>query len=80
MMRKWHSVRRSSIDENNDSVSKSWFVFQHGIVVKLTSAAEFSDAEDLTLKITLNGLSLFKFWKKFVNFMLISKLVQICKK
>jgi len=67
------------VHENNDSVSKSWFVLQHGIVVKLTSAAEFSDAEDLTLKITLNGLSLFKFWKKFVNFMLISKLVQICK-
>src|SRR6218665_111474 len=34
------SVSRGSIDENNDSIS-------HGIVAKLTSAAEFSDAEDL---------------------------------
>jgi len=34
------SVSRSSIDENNDSVS-------HGIVTKLTPVAEFSDAVDL---------------------------------
>src|SRR6218665_3019453 len=39
MMRKC-SVSRGSIDENNYSVS-------HGIVAKLTSAAEFFDAEDL---------------------------------
>ena len=38
MMRKC-SVSRGSIDENNEGVS-------HGIVAKLTSAAEFSDAED----------------------------------
>ena len=38
---------RSSLDENNDSVSKSWIVFRHRIVAKLTSAVEFSTAEDL---------------------------------
>jgi len=48
MMRKFYSVRRSPIDENNDCVSKSWIVFRHGIVVKLTSAAEFSAAEDFS--------------------------------
>ena len=47
MMRKCYSVNRSPIDENNDSLSKSWIVFHHGIVAKLTSAAEFSAAEDL---------------------------------
>ena len=26
MMRKWYSVSRSSIDENNESVSRSWIV------------------------------------------------------
>jgi len=47
MMRKCCSVRRSPIDENNYSVSKSWIVFRRGIVAKLASAAEFSAAEDL---------------------------------
>jgi len=35
--------------ENNDSVSKSWIVFRHGIVAKLTSAMEFFAAEDLVI-------------------------------
>ena len=39
----------SCIDENNDSVNRSWMVFHHGMVAKLTSAAEFSAAEDLSL-------------------------------
>src|SRR6218665_2680131 len=39
----------SCIDENNDSVNRSWIVFHHGMVAKLTSAAEFSAAEDLSL-------------------------------
>jgi len=47
MTRKCYSVRRSPIDENNDSVSKSWIVFHHRIVAKLTSAVEFSAAEIL---------------------------------
>ena len=42
MMRKCYSVSRSSIDENNEGVSRSWIAFHHGIVAKLTSAAEFS--------------------------------------
>jgi len=41
MMRKCFSVCRSLIDENNESVSRSWIVFRHGIVAKLTFAAEF---------------------------------------
>src|SRR6218665_139020 len=45
--RKCYSISRSAIDENNDSVSKSWIVFRNGIVVKFTSAAEFSASEDL---------------------------------
>jgi len=40
MMRKCYSVSRSLIDESNDSVGRSWIVFHHGIVAKLTSAAE----------------------------------------
>jgi len=40
MMRKCYSASRSQIDENNDIVSKSWIVYRHGIVAKLTSAAE----------------------------------------
>src|SRR6218665_2268985 len=32
---KCYSVSRSPIDENNDSVSKSWIVIRHGIVAKL---------------------------------------------
>jgi len=47
MMHKCYSVSRSPIDENNDSVSKSWIVFRHGIVAKLTFGTEFSAAEDL---------------------------------
>jgi len=50
MMRKCYSVSRSPIDENNDSVSKSWIVFRHGIAAKFTSAEEFSAAEDLAIK------------------------------
>jgi len=37
------------MDENNDSVSRSWIVFCHGFVAKLTSAAEFPAAEDLAI-------------------------------
>jgi len=40
MMRECYSVSRSLIDENNGSVDRSWIVFHHGIVAKLTSAAE----------------------------------------
>ena len=53
MMHKCYSVRRSLIDENNDCVlcvSKCWIVFCHGIVAKVTSAAEFSTAEDLAIR------------------------------
>jgi len=46
-MRKCYNVSRSSFDENNDSVSRSWIVFRHVLVAKLISAAEFSVAEDL---------------------------------
>jgi len=35
--------------ENNDIVSKCWIVFRHGIVAKLTSAAEFLAAEDIAI-------------------------------
>jgi len=35
------------MDENDDSLSKSWIVFRHEFVPKLTSSAEFCDAEDL---------------------------------
>ena len=45
MMRKCCSVNRSSIDESNESVRKNWIVIRHGIVAKLTSAAEFSGSE-----------------------------------
>ena len=38
------------MDENNDSERKSWNVFRHGIVAKLTSAAELSVAEDLAIE------------------------------
>ena len=38
----------------DDSVGKSWIVFCHGIVAKLTSAAEFS-AEDLAKKVPAYG-------------------------
>jgi len=48
MMQKCYSVKRSSIDENNESVSRSWIVFCYGIVTKLTSAVEFSTAKDIT--------------------------------
>ena len=47
MMRKCYSVSRRLNDENHDSLSKSWIVFCHGSVAKLTSAAEFFAAEDL---------------------------------
>ena len=35
MMRKCYSVGKSSIDENNESLSRSWIVFRHEIVAKL---------------------------------------------
>jgi len=44
MMRECYSEYRSSIDE---TLSRSWIVFRQEIVGKLTSAAEFSVAEDL---------------------------------
>jgi len=46
-MRKCYSVSRNLIDESNNSVGRSWFVFRHGIVAKHTSAAEFPGAEYL---------------------------------
>jgi len=45
MTRKCYSVSRSSIHENNESVSISWIVIHHEIMAKLTSAAENSAAE-----------------------------------
>jgi len=44
MMHKCYSASRSSIEENNESVSRSWI-----IVAKLTSAAEFFAAEELAI-------------------------------
>jgi len=51
MMHKCYIVglSRRLIDESNDSVSKSWIVYRHGIVAKLTSAAVNTTAEDLTI-------------------------------
>jgi len=49
MMRKCYSVSRSPIDENNDTVSKNWIAYRQGIVVKFTSAAVFTTAEDLSV-------------------------------
>ena len=37
------------MDDNNDIVSKSWIVYRHGIVAKLTSAVVFTAAEDFAL-------------------------------
>jgi len=55
MTRKCYSVSRSAIDENNDSVRKSWIVFRHEIVAKFTYAAEFSTAEDLAFCFRVGG-------------------------
>ena len=49
MTRKCYSVSRSSIHENNESVSRSRIVLGHGIVTKPTSAAKFSAAEDFAI-------------------------------
>jgi len=49
-MCKCYSLSRSLIDENNESISRSWIVFRQGIFAKLTSVAEFSTAEDLAIK------------------------------
>jgi len=56
MMKNGYSERRSCIDGNNDSLSRSWIVFLHGIVAKLTSAAEFSTAEDLAISNICNKI------------------------
>src|SRR6218665_2505789 len=40
LMRECYSVSRSLIDENNGNVGRSWIVFHHRIVPKVTSAAE----------------------------------------
>jgi len=32
---KCYSLSRSSIDENNENVSRSWIVFRHDVVAKL---------------------------------------------
>jgi len=40
MMRECYGVSRSLIDENNDSVGRSWIAFHNGIAPKLTSVAE----------------------------------------
>jgi len=50
MMPKFYSVRRRPIDENNDIVNKSWIVYRHGYVAKLTSVAVFTAAEDLAIE------------------------------
>jgi len=50
MMGKCYSRSIGPIDENNDIVSKSWIVYHHEIVAKLTSAAVFAAAEDLALE------------------------------
>ena len=47
MKRKCNSVSRRWINEYNESVSRSWIVFRNGIAATLTSATEFSAAEDL---------------------------------
>jgi len=49
MMRKCYSVNRSSTDESrpNESGRRNWIVFRHGILAKLTSAAEFSSSDYL---------------------------------
>ena len=39
---------KSCIDESNDIFSRSSIFFHSGIVAKLTSATEFSAAEDLS--------------------------------
>jgi len=39
------------MDVNNDIVSKSWIVYRHGIVAKLSSAAVFTAAEVLALQV-----------------------------
>ena len=49
MMRECYSECRSSIDEDSENLSRSWIVFRHEIVGKLTYEAEFSAAEDLAL-------------------------------
>jgi len=41
MTHKCYSESSSPTDENNDSVSKSWIVYRHGLAAKLTSAAVF---------------------------------------
>jgi len=47
MMRKYYSCS-SSIDENNEIISRSWIVLRKLFVAKLTSATEFSTAKRLT--------------------------------
>jgi len=49
MMRKCYSVRRSPIDVNNDSVSRSRIFFRREIVTKLTFSAENPATEDLAI-------------------------------
>ena len=53
MIGKCYSVSRSSLDKNNDIVSKCWIVCRHGHVAKITSAAVFTAAEDLAIPYTL---------------------------
>ena len=42
MIRKCQSESRSPIDENNDTVSKSWIVYRQGFATKLTYAAVYT--------------------------------------
>jgi len=53
VMRKCDSVSRIPIDENNDSVSKSWIVYRHAVF----TAAEDLATEDLAI-----------FFRRIVNF------------
>jgi len=57
-MLKCYSVSRSSIDEINENISRSWIVFRHGIVAKLTFVAVFSATEDLAFQFigVINGV------------------------
>src|SRR6218665_1639392 len=64
MKRKCYSVSRNAIDENNNSVSKSWIIFLRAIVAKFTSAAEFSAAGYLAIT-KISHKQLYIFHKNF---------------
>ena len=49
MMRECYGECISSINATSENLSRSWIVFRHEIVGKLTFVAEFSATEDLAL-------------------------------